>query len=111
MTLNISMLKSAPSRPLCNMCNELPARPNGISARGFQRWHSLCNRCAKKKYTINNKDISCSSCNFIAGDDSQLVVVTGKTLCLNCNAMRLAKSRRRTELTVDATVDWNNLRL
>jgi ribosomal protein L37E len=98
------MLKAPPPRPLCNVCAQLPARQNGISARGFQRWHSLCNRCAKKKYTVNNKKPHCEQCNFLAQDECQLVLIKNTTLCQNCNSLRLKKSRRRTELTVDAMI-------
>jgi ribosomal protein L37E len=98
-------------RPVCKMCNELPARPNGTSTKGYQLWHSMCNRCAKHQYVKSKKDTVCSICNFVAKDECQLVVVDKSTLCHNCNALRLKASRRRAELTVDATVSWSDIKL
>lgn len=110
MTLNNNMLSTQPIRPICSICGELPARPNGVSVKGFQLWHSLCNRCSKKKYT-QKKDTVCSVCGFTAQDECQLLIVKNKTLCHNCNVLRLKISRRRTELTVDATVSWDDIKL
>lgn len=105
------MLSKQPVRPVCEECNELPARSNGISRLGYTRWHKLCNRCAKKRYTNKNKQDQCARCGFIAVDSCQLCYVDEETICQNCNAVELKKKRRHKELTVDATVDWNNLRL
>jgi len=109
--INIFMLTQPPIRPMCKECNELPARPSGRSVSGYQRWHTLCSHCAKLKYARKKKDVSCSVCDFVAVDSCQLCLVDSVTLCHNCNALRLKAKRQRTELTVDATVDWNNLRL
>ena len=105
------MINQESIRPLCKMCNELPARSNGISVLGFHRWQKICNRCAKKKYSTVKLSDHCSVCEFEAVDSCQLCLVDQLTLCQNCNALRLKAKRQRTELTVDATVDWNNLRL
>lgn len=104
------MLDKQPIRPICEKCGKLPARKNGLSARGFQRWHKYCNTCAKHKYEHKIKDDHCDECGFKCADMCQMCSVDGKTLCLNCNALRL-KNNRQGELTVDATVDWGNLRL
>jgi len=104
------MLKQQPIRPVCYQCNTLPVRPNGKTALGFTRWHTRCNRCIKvgrKK----QKDPCCTACGFVATDSCQLCLVDGVTLCQNCNALRLKAKRQRKELTVDATVNWGNIRL
>jgi hypothetical protein len=109
--INILMLTHQPIRPMCKECNELPARPSGRTSRGFQRWHTLCSHCAKLKYGRKKKDAVCSVCQFMAVDSCQLCLIDGVTMCQNCNALRLKEKRQRTELTVDATVSWDNLRL
>lgn len=98
-------------RPLCSECKSIPARPNGTSVRGFQLWHKLCNHCAKKKYHSVEKDDTCSECNFTCIDSCQMCYVDERTLCQNCNALRLKSIKKRAELTVDATVDWRDIRL
>jgi hypothetical protein len=105
------MLTQQPIRPICKSCNELPARPSGRSRGGYQRWHTLCGNCAKNKYARKKKDNVCSECKFVSVDLCQMCLVDGATLCQNCNALRLRAKQKQTELTVDATVDWNNLRL
>jgi hypothetical protein len=105
------MLKQPPIRPLCEDCKKLPARQNGVSALGYARWQRLCNTCHRKKYDKKDKEDSCTRCGFIAVDSCQLCYVDEETICHNCNAIELKKKRRHKELTVDATVDWNNLRL
>lgn len=105
------MIREQQQRPLCDMCKQVPARPNGTSVRGYQRWHSLCSPCAKKKYRKIDKDDRCNCCGFVAEHSSQLCWVDEETLCLNCNALRLLGKKRRAELSVDATVDWGNIRL
>ena len=105
------MLKQQPIRPLCENCHDLPARQNGVSVLGYARWQRLCNTCHRKKYDKKNKEDSCTRCGFVAIDSCQLCYVDDETVCHNCNAIELKKKRRHKELTVDATVDWNNLRL
>jgi hypothetical protein len=105
------MHTSQSTRPLCSECEVIPARSNGISVHGFQLWHKLCNHCAKKKYRPIEKDDTCSECNFTCIDSCQMCYVDGQTLCQNCNALRLKTIKKRAEITVDATVDWANLRL
>ena len=109
--INICMLTQQPVRPMCKQCNEMPARRTGRSVGGYQRWHTLCGHCSKQKYGRKKKEDHCSQCDFVALDACQLCLIDGVTVCQNCNALRLKEKRQRTELTVDATVDWNNLRL
>ena len=111
LNINISMLTQQPIRPICKSCNQLPARPSGRSRRGYQRWHTLCSNCAKLKYVRKKKQSVCSECGFTAVDPCQMCLVDGATLCQNCNALNLKAKRQQTELTVDATVSWDNLRL
>ena len=108
------MLNKQPIRPICNECNKNPARSNGTSARGFQRWHKLCSVCAKKKYTKPiEKDTVCSCCGFVAEDACQLDLVNGKTICANCHRLIMKENneqrRAQREITVDATVDLNQI--
>lgn len=98
-------------RPLCSECKSIPSRSNGTSVHGYQRWHKLCNHCAKKKYRPTEKNDTCIQCGFTCVDSCQMCYVEEKTLCQNCNALRLKNIKKRAELTVDATVDWANLRL
>jgi hypothetical protein len=109
--INIYMLTQPPVRPICKECNKLPAKRNGRSVGGYQRWHTLCGHCAKIKYGRKKKSNCCSMCGFVAIDSCQLCFVDGNTICQNCNSLRLKAKHRRIELTVDATVDWGNLTL
>jgi type II secretory ATPase GspE/PulE/Tfp pilus assembly ATPase PilB-like protein len=109
--INISMLTQQPIRPICKNCNELPARPSGRTSRGFQRWHTLCSHCAKQRYGRKKKKSQCEICEFVAVDGCQLCLINEKTICQNCNALRLQTERKLNELTVDATVDWSDIRL
>jgi len=106
------MLTSQPIRPICSECLRLPARPNGRSALGYQRWHTLCNSCANLRYKKQpQKQQVCSKCGFQSVDGCQMCLVNGQTICLNCNALRLKDIRPHSELTVDATVNWLDIRL
>lgn len=105
------MITKQSIRPLCTECKSIPARSNGTSVKGFQLWHKLCNHCAKKKYRSSTKDDSCNRCQFEATDSCQLCLINEETICQNCNALRLKNIKKRAELTVDATVDWSNIRL
>lgn len=99
------MIQQQQNRPLCTMCKLLPSRKNGKSAKGFQRWHSLCNSCANKKYKkVKTKNNICEECGFISKDVCQICVIDERSICLNCNALRIKKNRKKLELTVDATV-------
>lgn len=100
------------SRPVCNDCGKLPARPNGRSVRGFQLWHKYCNSCANRNYRQRKSvDKVCSRCGFKSEDICQMCAVDGTTLCQNCNALRLKQKKRRQVLTVDATVNIWDIRL
>ena len=99
------MITQQSIRPMCRVCNQLPARPNGKTILGFTRWHTKCNRCIKKNKKILKKD-SCDECNFVCKDSCQLCYVDEKTICQNCNALRLKNIKKKVTLTVDSTVDW-----
>jgi hypothetical protein len=106
------MLHSQPLRPICVRCQQLPARPNGKSRLGFQQWHKYCNNCARIMYkTRGRKEMECAECGFKAVDGCQICYVDGHSICANCNAVRLKRLRKRKELTVDATLDWRDIRL
>ena len=100
-------LREQPERPMCQQCNLLPARENGTSKNGYQRWRKLCHTCSKGK--TRQKDMTCYKCGFEALDQCQMCSVDGMTLCQNCNSLRL--KRRKKELTVDSEVDWRDIRL
>lgn len=53
--------------------------------------------------------MTCAECGFTGVDSCQLSYVDGQTMCLNCNALRLKRLRKRKEITVDATLDWANV--
>lgn len=110
------MLTKQPIRPICKRCEVFPARSNGISSLGYTRWHRYCNSCAKKKYTKpRDKDTTCNTCGFVAEHACQLDVVDTRTICANCHRLEIhhKNEQRRTEreITVDATVDCDNIRL
>jgi NADH pyrophosphatase NudC (nudix superfamily) len=106
------MLRSQPLRPVCTRCQKLPARSNGTSVLGYTRWHKYCNNCAREMYrNRGRKEMACDNCGFQAVDSSQICYVDGHSICANCNAVRLKRLRKRKELTVDATLDWGDIRL
>jgi hypothetical protein len=103
------MITAQRTRPMCAKCGVLPSRTNGISVRGFQRWHRYCNSCSKSARAPIKKDVRCSECGFTSKYSCQLCLVDGDTICQNCNALRLMN--KRNELTVDATVNLDDIRL
>lgn len=106
------MIQRPTPRPMCSVCNCLPARSNGKSVLGFDLWQNICSRCAKSRYKSKSvKSDRCNRCGFVAEDSCQLCLVNGETVCQNCNSLRLKQQRPRAELTVDATVDIGNIRL
>jgi hypothetical protein len=56
------------------------------------------------------KDSVCQICGFEAHDRCQLCYVDGKTICQNCNALRL-KQKKHQGITVDATINIGDIRL
>lgn len=83
------------------------ARSNGTSKNGYKRWQKLCSVCSKSVYTKDLKDSSCEACGFEADDRCQLCFVDGKTICQNCNAVRL-KQKKTKEITTDSTFNiWD----
>jgi hypothetical protein len=110
------MLERQPIRPICQQCNKMPARSNGVSVKGFQLWHKLCGSCAKKKYTKPiEKDIKCGECGFVAKDPCQLDFIDGKTICANCHRLHIKEQnelrRKLREPTVDATIGLDDYTL
>jgi hypothetical protein len=103
-------LLTQPDRPICVECGKNGARQNGVSKNGFKRWQKLCAICSKTVYTQNLKDSVCQSCGFEAQDRCQLCFVDGKTICQNCNALRLRQNKYR-GLTADTEIDIDKIRL
>lgn len=116
------MLTKQPHRILCERCKVAPAKPNGISKHGFQKWHKYCASCAKALYNskygyLLNKKNKCEKCGFIPEDKCQLDVIYKdgnkknkeksnlKTLCANCNRMHQKKLREKKKSILDITVD------
>lgn len=103
-------------RPICTECDTRPSRKGPKSIRGYQTWAKLCGSCENKKYRKPRVvDLTCNVCGFVAVDVCQIDTVDGKSVCSNCNRLNIKASKTakhdRYELTVDATVDWSNVRL
>lgn len=112
------MLIKSPKRPICIECRVRPSRANGESVNGFTKWRKFCSSCDSKKYRKQpNKSKICESCGFLAKHSCQLDLVEEdkqfKTYCANCNRLRLQHLKQKNhdefELTVDATVDLNEI--
>lgn len=110
------------NRLLCRMCNSSPAKPNGLSKNGFQKWHKYCVSCAKIAYDakfkhLKNKKSTCDECAFIPKDTCQLDLVyldgdkTNKeisnltTLCANCSRLHIKKIKDQKKSVLNVTVD------
>jgi hypothetical protein len=81
--------------PICIECNTAPARKNGISKKdGRQLYQKMCNTCAKNTYVKSQKSDTCEECGFVCSHMCQMCLVDGnKTLCANCNALRLRENK------------------
>ena len=103
-------------RPMCISCGERPGRSAGLNSNGIQTWRKYCSSCDSAKYRKQRQvDLTCSECGFEAKDVCQMDSVDGRSICSNCNRLRVKRMKQQEhdnyELTVDATVDWDNLRL
>ena len=110
-TLNIVML-----RPMCVNCGERPGRSAGLNSQGVKTWRKYCSSCDSAKYRKQRLvDTTCVSCGFVAQDVCQMDSVDGQAMCSNCNRLRVKRIKQQQhneyQLTVDATVDWANIRL
>jgi len=112
------MLISQPERPICQSCNIKLAHKNGISKKGFIKWHKFCDSCHKKEYKMGReiyrsvKGNSCVNCGFIAEDPCQLDVdhIDGnhknndhsnlQTLCANCHRLKTRNQKKGTNFLV-----------
>jgi|688.fasta_scaffold2292518_1 hypothetical protein len=112
------MLTKTTKRPICVECRVRPARSCGKSVQGFPKWRKYCSSCDSKKYRKQlQKNSTCETCGFIAKHSCQLdlVRISGKykTYCSNCNRLRIQNLKQKAhdeyELTVDATVDLNEI--
>jgi hypothetical protein len=120
--INICMIMTQPSRPLCSHCKFTLSKPNGKSKHGFQKWHKYCVDCAKAMYSkrfkhILNKKMLCEECGFIPHDKIQidLVYKDGNainksktnliTLCANCARLYNKKTRKVKKSIIDLPVD------
>lgn len=99
------------SRPVCVMCGTMPAKPNGKSVQGFQKWHKYCVSCAKAAYNplfgyLLKKKKKCRICGFIAEDSCQLDMIDGVTMCANCSRLHRKKARKKSilDITTDSDV-------
>ena len=102
------MLRKQPTRPLCMNCNQVPAKPNGISKLGFKKWHRYCVDCAKATYNplfgyLLSKKNKCEKCGFEAKDKCQLDLIKKVTMCANCS--RLHRKNQRKKSVLDITTD------
>ena len=103
-------------RPMCRSCNSRPAKKGPKSLHGYQTWANLCGSCDSNRYRKQREvDLTCSQCGFVAVDRCQIDTVDGKSICSNCNRLRVKRLKQiehdEYQLTVDATVDWDNIRL
>ena len=115
-TINIDMLTESYKRPMCLLCGERPGRSAGKSVAGIQQWRKYCSSCDSNRYRKQREvELVCSECDFVAEDSCQIDTVDDKSLCSNCNRLRVKRLKQVEhdgyQLTVDATVDWGNIRL
>lgn len=112
------MLLKNNKRPICLLCNIRPARACGESVKGFTKWRKYCSSCDSKKYRKQLlKKNQCEICNFKSIHLCQLDLVKLDkkylTLCANCNRLRIQNEKQKNhdnyEITVDATVDLNDI--
>jgi hypothetical protein len=109
-------LFSESTRPMCRECNTRVVRKGPKSVHGYQTWAKLCGSCENKKYRKSRVvNLVCSVCGFQAEDKCQIDLVEGDSLCSNCNRLRVKQNKQKKhneyELTVDATVNLNDIRL
>jgi hypothetical protein len=105
-----------PRRPVCGECNIRAAKKGPKSVHGYQTWANLCGSCDSKKYRKPRiVDLICSVCGFNADDECQIDSVDSKSICSNCNRLRVKQSKQKKhdeyQITVDATVNWLDIRL
>lgn len=118
------MLKTQPPRPICINCNNALAKFNGLSKKGFKRWHCYCVHCAKTIYDkrfnhLKTKKLKCEKCNFVPVDRCQLDVVFKdgnkknknqenlQTLCANCSRLHRKKIKKMKSSVMNITVDMD----
>ena len=107
------MLNSQPERPLCQRCKLKLAHKNGISKKGFNKWHKYCDSCHKKEYKMGReiyrttKKSICESCGFIPKHSCQLDVdhidnnhynndpLNLQTLCANCHRLKTHEAKTK----------------
>ena len=105
------LLTQQPPRPMCANCGTSPAKPNGKSVQGFQKWHKYCVSCAKAAYNpqfgyLLKKKKKCQACGFVAADTCQLDMIDGKTICANCSRLHRKNARKKSilDITTDSDV-------
>lgn len=116
------MLTKQKSRPLCQHCNIVPAKFNGVSKLGFKKYHKYCVDCSKMLYSESYKHLQyrnkkCDDCGFKPIDNCQLDLVykdgnsknkrsnNVKTLCANCNRLYKKQLRKKKKSVLNVTVD------
>lgn len=107
---------SEPIRPVCQECNERPAKKGPKSLLGYQTWANLCGPCDSRKYRkIRVVDLTCSACGFVAVDACQIDTVRDQSVCSNCNRLNIkaakASKLQNREITADTTVGIWDTRL
>jgi hypothetical protein len=103
-------------RPMCIHCSRKPGRSAGVSRDGVQRWRNICSSCDNNRYRkARSVSLTCTQCGFVASDACQIDTVDHKSWCSNCNRLRIKMIKRQQleqyELTVDATVSWDDIKL
>lgn len=103
-------------RPMCIECGERPGRSAGKGFGGKQLWRKYCSSCDSAKYRKKRSiSMTCDICGFKATDACQMDLVEGRSLCACCSRLHFKKTKEQEhqqyELTVDATVGLDDIRL
>lgn len=110
------MITKQQLRPMCSLCGTRPARGGGVSVSGYKRWRKHCASCDSAIHRKPRQvDLKCSVCNWVAVDACQIDVVDDQSICACCNRLKMKRNKQQEhenfELTVDATVNLDDVRL
>ena len=113
--LKLKLAKNS-KRPMCIECGERPGRSAGKSVDGIRLWRKYCSSCDSAKYRKKREvALTCGECGFGAVDVCQMDLVEGRSLCACCSRLHFKRLKEQEhqqyELTVDSTVDFENIRL
>ena len=103
-------------RPMCEQCGERPGRSAGKSVTGVRLWRKYCSSCDSAKYRKKREvSLKCEQCGFEATDACQMDLIEGRSICACCSRLHFKRLKEQEhqqyELTVDATVGLDDIRL